>query len=453
MRIVVFTGPTLSPEDARRELDADYRPPAAQGDVYRAALERPLAIGIVDGYFERIPAVWHKEILWALSQGVHVLGASSMGALRAAELEPYGMEGVGAIFEAVRSGELEDDDEVAVAHGAADTGYRATSEAMVNLRATLRAAEKARVVTRRTRAALERIAKELYYPERAYPVVLARGREARLPAEQLDALSAFLREGRVNQKRDDALALLRRLRELRASAPGPKQVAFPFEHTDAWDQVSRQASAEARGATTANGTAPERLAEELRLEGAAWPHAWRGAMLRAIALMETRRQGIDVGRGLAEQAERAFRVERGLVDDESLRAWRAHNHLANDADWERFVRDEARLRWLEAMFETDARRHLAEELRAAGDYPRVQRRAGDKERVLGAHGAEAPGLDDAGVDEDELWRWYFEERLGRPRPAAWDAHLRDAGPLDADALRQEALRELLYERLRRRGPE
>ena len=91
-------------EVAERAPGVTCAPPAAQGDVYRAALSRPVAIGLVDGYFERVPAVWHKEILWALSQGIHVFGSASMGALRAAELAPFGMVGVGAIFEAYRDG-------------------------------------------------------------------------------------------------------------------------------------------------------------------------------------------------------------------------------------------------------------------------------------------------------------------------------------------------------------
>src|SRR2546426_192892 len=66
MSAVIFTGPTLSAVDARMVLDVDYRPPAAEGDVYRAAQGHPHLIGIIDGYFERIPAVWHKEILWAI---------------------------------------------------------------------------------------------------------------------------------------------------------------------------------------------------------------------------------------------------------------------------------------------------------------------------------------------------------------------------------------------------
>ena len=65
---VAFVGPTLPkrarPEDARLE----YRAPAMRGDVYRAALEDPRAILLIDGAFENSPAVFHKEILWALAR-------------------------------------------------------------------------------------------------------------------------------------------------------------------------------------------------------------------------------------------------------------------------------------------------------------------------------------------------------------------------------------------------
>src|SRR5258708_5321121 len=107
MSVVVFVGPTLPLETARLELDAIYRPPVAQGDVWRAARLNPRAIGIIDGYFEGVPTVWHKEILWAMAQGIHVVGAASMGALRAAELKDFGMEGVGPIYEAFVRGDLE----------------------------------------------------------------------------------------------------------------------------------------------------------------------------------------------------------------------------------------------------------------------------------------------------------------------------------------------------------
>ena len=121
-------------------LDADYLPPAGCGDVLRAALRRPRVIAVVDGLFDRARAVWHKEILFALSEGIHVYGAASMGALRAAELDRFGMRGIGEVYRAYADGSLEDDDEVAVAHGDAGDGFRPVSDAMVDVRATLGAA-------------------------------------------------------------------------------------------------------------------------------------------------------------------------------------------------------------------------------------------------------------------------------------------------------------------------
>jgi hypothetical protein len=138
--VVVFLGPTLPQDEARAVFDAQYLPPAGHGDVLRAALHRPRAIALVDGVFDTLAAVWHKEILFAVSDGVHVYGAASMGALRAAELDRFGMRGVGAVYRAYADGMREDDDEVAVAQADAEYGFRALSDSMVDVRATLDAA-------------------------------------------------------------------------------------------------------------------------------------------------------------------------------------------------------------------------------------------------------------------------------------------------------------------------
>lgn len=237
MKVIIFLGPTLPHELARAECAATYVEPAAQGDIYRAVAEEPFAIGLIDGYFERLPAVWHKEILWALKQGVHVFGAASMGALRAAELARFGMRGVGEIFSAFEHGTLEDDDEVAVAHGERDTGYRATSEAMVNIRATLRQALEARVISEKTQAALVGLGKRLFYPDRSYQLLLARAPEAGCPTREVEALRAFVTHHRVDQKRLDALALLRAVNACVARGTPPAPATFHFSHTEAWQGV------------------------------------------------------------------------------------------------------------------------------------------------------------------------------------------------------------------------
>src|SRR5690348_14464795 len=99
-QIFIFLGPTLSVTQASQILPARYFAPVRCGDILACLRLKPRVIGIIDGFFDRSASVWHKEILWALEAGVRVFGASSMGALRAAELEVFGMEGYGDIFAA-----------------------------------------------------------------------------------------------------------------------------------------------------------------------------------------------------------------------------------------------------------------------------------------------------------------------------------------------------------------
>ena len=138
MSAVVFAGPSLAGTAAPEGVT--LAPPAAAGDLYRAARAGARVIGLVDGVFEDRPTVWHKEILWALDRGARVLGAASVGALRAAECAAFGMEGIGRVFAAVRDGAIEDDSDLAVIHAPGALGWHPLTEARVNVRATLAAA-------------------------------------------------------------------------------------------------------------------------------------------------------------------------------------------------------------------------------------------------------------------------------------------------------------------------
>src|SRR5271165_5096096 len=168
MKAVIFVGPSLPPACRPDDPALEWRPPVKQGEVYEVALGRPAIIGIIDGYFEVTPTVWHKEILWAMAQGIHVYGSASIGALRAAELHPFGMVGIGRIFAAYRDGTLTDDDEVAVLHGPEELGYPSVTEAMVNIRATLDKAAADGVIDGRLAARLIKISKTLFYKERSW---------------------------------------------------------------------------------------------------------------------------------------------------------------------------------------------------------------------------------------------------------------------------------------------
>ncbi|MEO1160934.1 MAG: TfuA-like protein [Pseudomonadota bacterium] len=233
--IAVFIGPTISAATAGEYLDAQYLPPAAQGDVFKAAQDAPLAIGIVDGYFHRVPSVWHKEILWALSQGIHVFGSASMGALRAAELDSFGMVGVGRIYEDYRDGIISNDDEVAVTHGPAETGYLALSEALANIRPTLLKAQQQQVISSTTGAALLKLAEATFFPERSYDNLIAGARQENLPGREIDTLSDWLKAGRIDQKKHDAIDMLKHMAEFAATNPEKKQVRYHVETTYLFD--------------------------------------------------------------------------------------------------------------------------------------------------------------------------------------------------------------------------
>jgi hypothetical protein len=233
--VVVFTGPTLSAAESTRELpESRVVGPAACGDVYRAALARPRALVLIDGYFDQKLSVWHKELLWALAQGIRVYGGASMGALRAVELTECGMTGVGVVYEQYLSGILEDDDEVAVAHADESREYAPQSTALVNVRATLRTAVVQGIIDSADEARLIAAGKSLYYPDRTLAAILG---GASLESGRLARLRDWLGvHGVVDQKAIDARALLARVRDDLVPGATPSRRAVPkFVPTNAWN--------------------------------------------------------------------------------------------------------------------------------------------------------------------------------------------------------------------------
>lgn len=229
---VLFVGPSL-PDAAAFCGDAIHvRPPAAHGDVLAAVREGATAIGIVDGNFEHVAPVWHKEILHALDQGVAVFGAASMGALRAAECDAFGMVGVGRIYQDYAAGRRVDDADVALLHGPAELGYPALSLPLVNVDATLNRVEgldKSEILT------LRDIAAALFYKDRTWPAII----KAAGKAEDRDRILQLLHAATVNQKREDALALVRAMVDFCPQTPA-KRGNWSFRATTLWRSVADQ---------------------------------------------------------------------------------------------------------------------------------------------------------------------------------------------------------------------
>lgn len=187
--------------------DAELRAPARQGDVFRALGEHPRAIALIDGVFESAPSVWHHELIAAAAAGVRVFGASSMGALRAAEL-PGVVTGVGEIARRYLRGDWVDDAHVALLHGDQHHGYRPFTLPHVNVWATARAAVAAKVLGRARAKHLVECSAAQFYQTRTWASLLD---ALAWPPAEVAALRRFVARSAVDLKALDARACLVRL--------------------------------------------------------------------------------------------------------------------------------------------------------------------------------------------------------------------------------------------------
>lgn len=232
---ILFAGPSLPDAATLCGHAVTVRPPAAHGDVLAAVRAGATAIGIVDGNFEHVAPIWHKEILHALDQGIAVFGAASMGALRAAECDAFGMVGIGRIYDDYASGRRMDDADVALLHGPAELGYPALSLPLVNVEATLDRLEREEAVEKYDILTLRTAAARLFYKERTWSAIIDRAETA----SDRTALLQLLLAATVDQKRSDALTLLHILDAFDAKML-KKQGNWTFRATSLWRSVADQ---------------------------------------------------------------------------------------------------------------------------------------------------------------------------------------------------------------------
>lgn len=232
-RIVVTAGPTIGAGEIRAVVpNAEVVQPIAFGDAFRYGLGAGDTLLIVDGLFYQQASVRHKELLTLMDDGVRVVGSSSMGALRAAELHPFGMEGYGWVFEGYRDGLLEADDEVGMVHGDPDDGYPVFVDALVNIRHTVARAVESGLLPDSLANQLIETARSTPFTMRTWNRLLdAVGvRENRILARQLQSL-------RVDIKHADAVLALHQLAsepKFAAVRPGPPPTAWSERWRQRW---------------------------------------------------------------------------------------------------------------------------------------------------------------------------------------------------------------------------
>ncbi|MEV6050412.1 TfuA-like protein [Streptomyces sp. NPDC052107] len=226
MAVHVFVGPSC-PEPLVRQHHPDFvvHGPVRHGDLFPQGYSAGDVVVIVDGIYHHRLALRHKEILDALARGVTVVGAASIGALRAAELDQFGMIGVGQVYNWYRDGVFDGDDAVSVAHS--ETGSLAgLNVPLVNLHTAVLVAQEAGILTQQAgRGLTERMERE-YYPLRTQERILAVARE-RGERAFADWYTACLAAdpASFDQKRADALEALALAERLGSRPPGTRPPA------------------------------------------------------------------------------------------------------------------------------------------------------------------------------------------------------------------------------------
>lgn len=193
---------------------------------------------------------------------MRVIGAASIGVLRAAELSTCGMVGVGEVFRSYASGAVEGDDEVAV--GQLDGGDpRSVTWPLVNLRQVLEFAVAVGTITQEKAGGVFEELRAVYYPHRSLTAVVVTSR--RLGAEEFGLwLKARLAEDAHfgDVKRSDALQALNVALELDGT-PAPPAVS-------GWTSALGPALAALDGGLWAARTENQRVYVARHATGSTW---------------------------------------------------------------------------------------------------------------------------------------------------------------------------------------
>jgi len=413
---IVFLGPSLTHAQAKEIYpEAIYLPPATMGDFLSAVRKyRPHAIALIDGSFYQSMATYHKEIIDAMAQGIWVIGASSMGALRAAECGAFGMIGIGQVYRDYVSGVYEDDDEVALSHVDAEFDYRPVTDALVDIRASLQAALNEGLINVPEHRALVDAQKDRWFMERH---LLESIRDAAalptMTTERIDALDSFLRNNRVSVKAEDAREAVAALRELPAGPmPVGQRPELPFS-------LSYSATS-ARDVVVTSDVGDDITLDKVRrffcLTDNRSSQVWKEVRERSALHRLMIASGMELTEADLQEARAA------LAEDLSVSPAQLNDECAaldmTAAQVEAWVREEAYIRRARAwvgghsmytLFTTEFLNHL----RRTGEYRTARRGAAFQEKVMtgSPHRHAQIGLSAAMAVYSNLSSWQAPENL------------------------------------------
>ncbi|CCK32768.1 hypothetical protein BN159_8390 [Streptomyces davaonensis JCM 4913] len=313
----VFSGPTLPAARVGELLPgAVCHPPIGHGDLLRLDTTPGDTVVIIDGVWHQRAPVRHKEILLLLAEGVRVVGAASMGALRGAELAPYGMASVGRVFEDLTAGVLDADDEVSVLH---TPEGQPVSEALVNIRAALVRCAETGQISEADADTLEGLARALPHTRRTWSALARQAREEGAGAA-FAAVDGWRRRNPYDVKREDAERALVLVAE--GGVPAPEAEARGWEAEPWRTSFVRYWTAAHRPGR--GGVPFLAVLQHQQLYDAGFPARWRARVLSAVAGGEV---GPDGAEAAALRTAAAEGVDVASMSRQQLAFWLAPAEL------------------------------------------------------------------------------------------------------------------------------
>ena len=204
VKTIVFFGPSIAESEVRKLAAVTHAPPIKRGDL--AGFEDYDVFVILDGEFGQNMSVSPKEILSVLARGKTVIGAASMGALRASELDRSGMIGTGWVYDYFRRCAVRRDADVALVYSPFD--FKPMTVPMVDVEYWMEQASAAGLIGNRQRAHLLKVVRNIFFADRTLDRLMDAARRA-VGGDTLDSLLACCGGTIPNVKAVDAAQALR----------------------------------------------------------------------------------------------------------------------------------------------------------------------------------------------------------------------------------------------------
>jgi len=208
---IVFAGGSLNKKDVEtyklKNQNIVFTKPAEQGDFFAVILENYKNVLLFDAYFYQKYPCTTLEILIVMKEGVNVIGSSSVGAMRAIELDNYGMIGSGYVYEYFKKQDIKPYHIVAQTY---DNEDQKITIPLVEVIYFLELAFKQRIITKNIYKKLVSIADNIHFTYLSYPYFFKKI-EAKIDGNILKNLKEFLQkegEENFNIKRIDTLYVL-----------------------------------------------------------------------------------------------------------------------------------------------------------------------------------------------------------------------------------------------------